>query len=161
MPIDTATVTQRRKLRFNTLDELEREIDRIVAADEAGRLRRCGNWTAGQIFGHLATWIDYGYSGYPVKAPFFIRWLIRRKLPTYLRDGMPAGVKIPKVEGGTFGTEPLSAQEGAKRLKASLQRMRKEPAKFESPAFGKMSEDQRVALNLRHAELHLGFLLPD
>lgn len=151
---------QRRTLRFNSLDDLLAEVDRIVAADRAGTLRTTGNWTAGQALGHLATWINYGYEGFPMKVPWFIRVLIKMKLKAYLRDGMPAGVHIPKVEGGTFGTEPLTIEEGARRLREAVARLRREPARFDSPAFGKLSEEDRVRLNLRHAELHLGFMQP-
>jgi hypothetical protein len=158
--IDTAHA-ERRKLRFDSVAALLAEVDRIEAADASGTLRRSGNWTAGQTFGHLAAWIDYGYDGYPMKVPWFVRFFIRRKLPTYLRDGMRAGVRIPRTSDGTFGTERLSTEEGAKRLRAALKRLAdRAPPRFESPAFGPMSFDDRVALNLRHAELHLGFLHP-
>jgi len=52
-------------LRFSNHEDLWREIDRIAAADRAGRLRRTGNWTAGQTFGHLAAWTNFPYDGYP------------------------------------------------------------------------------------------------
>lgn len=159
--IDT-TKAQRRPLRFSAIEDALAEMDRIIASEKAGKLRRTGNWTAGQVFGHLSTWIEYGYSGYPMKVPFFIRWMIRRKKDHYLRDGMPAGVRIPRTPDGTFGTEVLSTDEGAKRLRASLARLqRAEPPTFHSPAFGPMSQDERVALNLRHCELHMGFLWPE
>ena len=44
--IETGKVQERRRLRFNSVDELRAEIDRIVAAERAGTLRRSGNWTA-------------------------------------------------------------------------------------------------------------------
>lgn len=158
--IATAKVTDRRKLHYESIDGILADIDRIVAADKAGTLRRTGNWTAGQTFGHLATWIDFGYNGYPMKVPWFIRFVIRVKLKKYLRQGMDAGVHIPKIENGTFGTEPLSTAEGARRLRASLQRLRTEPPRFQSPAFGDMTDADRMTLNLRHAELHMSFLHP-
>ena len=159
--IDTASVTDHRALRFNSVDEFLAEIDRIVAAERAGTLRRSGNWAAGQIFGHLATWINYAYDGFPMKVPWFIRILIRRKLPTYLNQGMPAGVRFPRVEGGTHGREVLTTDEGADRLRRALRRLQSgEPARYDSPAFGPLTQEQRIALNLRHAELHLGFLHP-
>lgn len=156
--VDTAKVADRRRLRFADTGELLAEIDRVVAADQAGRLRCCGNWTAGQAMGHVATWINYGYEGYPrqVSPPWFIRIVLK-----YLRDGMPAGVRIPRIDAGTLGTEPLSTEEGAARLRRAVERLTREPARFPSPAFGAMSEHDRVQLNLRHAELHLGFLHPE
>jgi hypothetical protein len=48
----------------------------------------------------------------------------------------------------------------ANRLLAALRRLQSgEEAKFDSPGFGAMSMADRVQLNLRHAELHLGFLV--
>ena len=158
--VNTATVGGYRKLTFNSVDELLAEIDRIIAADRASALRRCGNWTAGQIFGHLAAWINYGWEGYPGRTPpWFIRFILRRMKIKYLRDGMRRGVRIPRVKEGTFGLEPLSTEEGAQRLRQALARLKnREPVKFDSPAFGKMSDEERVRFQLRHAELHLGYL---
>jgi hypothetical protein len=159
--IGAAKVQDHRRLRFQTIDDVRAEIDRIIAAEGAGALRRSGNWTAGQIFGHLATWISYGYEGFPMRVPWFIRLILRFKVKSYLRDGMPTGVRIPNVEGGTYATERLGTEEGARRLHAALQRLEREPARYDSPAFGRMTEEDRIAMNLRHAELHLGFLHPE
>ena len=159
--IDTAKVADRRKLRYDSMDALHADVDKIVLADKAGKLRRTGNWTAGQAFNHVATWINYAYQGYPMRVPWFIRVLIKMKLGKYLRNGMDAGVHIPGATGGTYATEPMSTDEGAKKLRAALSRLKnREPVKFHSPAFGKLSDDDRVRLNLRHAELHFSFLHP-
>ncbi len=158
--IDTGKVQDRRKLRFASIDELLADVERIVAADRAGALRRTGNWTAGQVFGHLATWINFAYEGYPFKVPWFVKLFVRAKKQTYLRDGMPAGVRLPRTEDGTFGTEPMTTSEGAERLRAAVARLRSEPARFDSPAWGPMTLEEQITLALRHAELHLGFLHP-
>lgn len=161
--IDTAHVTERRKLRFSSIAELDAEIERIVAADATGRLRTTGNWTAGQTLGHLASWINYGWEGYPFpNPPWFVRFFLKLMRKKYLRDGMPAGVKIPNADGGTYGTEKLTTAEGGDRLRRALRRLQSGDAPpHHSPAFGPMSLEDRVALNLRHAELHLGFLHPE
>ncbi len=161
--IDTRRVTQRRPLRFESIDDLLADIDGIVQAEREGRLRLVGNWTAGQIMAHLAAWIEYGYEGYPIgPPPFFVRWILRWQLQKYLRDGMPRGVRIPRVEKGTFGMDDLPTEVAAEKLKNALFRLQAhEPARFESPAFGPMSHADRVRLNLRHAELHLGFVVLD
>ncbi len=71
---------------------------------------------------------------------------------------MPRGVRIPGVDGGTVGMEDIETIEAGRRLLAALERLQSdEVAKFDSPAFGAMSHQDRIALNLRHAELHLGF----
>jgi hypothetical protein len=153
----------RRSLRFNSLKELSAELDRIEAAENAGTLRVTGNWTAGQILTHVAAWMDYAYDGYPLKPPpFFIRWILRWMLKSALRDGLKPGVKIPGVKGGTTGAEDVDTRTAIARLRQSIARLSSNaPIKFASPAFGEMTDDQRVTLNLRHAELHLGFLAFD
>lgn len=159
--INTAKVADRRRLRYATVDEVLADVDRIVAAEKSGTLRRTGNWTAGQVFGHLATWANYAYEGYPFRPPWFIRWILRKKKVAYLRDGMPAGVRIPKVPNGTYGTEEMSTEEGVNRLRRAMSRLKNgEPAKFDSPAWGKMPLEEGIAMNLRHAELHMSFLHP-
>lgn len=161
--IDTGKVTQRRRLRFQSIDELSAEIDGIVEAEAAGRLRVLGNWSVGQVLGHLAAWINYGWDGYPFPPPpWLVRFMLKFLRKKYLRDGLPAGFRIPKVADGTYGVERLSTENGAAELRRALRRLKAgESAKFHSPAFGPISHDERVAMNLRHAELHLGFLIPE
>ncbi len=137
--VNTAQVQDHRKLRFNSIDDMLAQVDRIVAADKVGTLRRSGNWTTGQVLGHLATWIDFGYEGFPMRVPWFIKLILRGLKKKYIRNGMPMGVRIPKTENGTFGTEVLSTDEGARRLRAALKRLKTEPAIHHSPAWGKMT----------------------
>ncbi len=150
----------RRPLTFATINDLLNEVEQILAAEQQGQLTTLGKWTPGQVLGHVAAWIEYGYDGYPMRPPpWFIRVLLRWQVKKYLRQGMPSGVRIPRVKEGTYGTEVLSTAVGAERLRRALQRLQTgEPAKYDSPAFGPMSDEDRIQLNLRHAELHLGFL---
>lgn len=159
--VDTSKA-ERRKLWFDGIDEALADVDRIVEAERAGTLRQTGNWTAGQAFGHLAAWIEYGYDGYPMKPlPFFIRWILRRKVKQFLANGMPGGVRIPGVREGTYAVEEIPAEQGAEQLRRAFGRLKSgERCPHESPGFGAMSHEDRIALNLRHAELHLGFLHP-
>ncbi len=159
MVVKTGKV-ERRKLRFDSLDQLLGELDRIQQAHESDRIKLQGNWSLGQILSHIAAWIEYGYVGYPVKPPpFFFRWILKLMLGKYLKSGMPSGVKIPGTKEGTFGQDDIPVAEAADRLRQNIQRLKSgEPAKFDSPAFGPMSHEDRIALNLRHAELHLGFV---
>ena len=159
-PVDTRTSPGYRKLRFNSVDECVSEVKRILAASEAGKLSATGNWTPGQLMTHLANWIEYPYVGFPIgPPPFFVRWILRLGRRKMLRGSMPRGVRIPGVEGGTVGMEDVDTAEAAQRLLAALARLKSdEEPKFDSPAFGPLSHEDRIALNLRHAELHLGYL---
>jgi hypothetical protein len=154
----------RRELRFTGIDDVRREMDRIIAAERTGTLRSTGNWTPGQAFGHLAAWINYGWDGYPTELnpPWFVRLFLRPMARRYARRGFPAGCRIPKVAEGTFATEKLSTDEGAERLRQALTRLEsREPVKHHSPAFGKASDELRVATQLRHSELHMSYFWPD
>lgn len=149
-----------RTLQFATIDEVLAEIDRIVAADKERKLVANGNWSPGEIMSHVAAWIEYGYQGYPMKRPpWIIRTLMRFMLKRVLRKGMPRGARIPGVKEGTYGIDDMKTQAAAERLRQAFLRLQSgEPAMYDSPAFGPMSHDDRIQLNLRHAELHLGYL---
>ena len=158
--IDTSKVKERRKLQFDTIDACLTELDRLEEGERQGKLKTCGNWTAGQNLSHLAAWIEYGWDGYPMgKPPLPVRLVMRFMLGRILKNGMDAGVKIPGVEGGTIGADKMETLAATDRFRAALNRLKSgEAATHDSPAFGKMSHERRVKLNLRHAELHLGFL---
>src|SRR5262245_34400382 len=111
-PLDTGKVAGQRVLQFESIDQMLAEVDRLVEAERAGRLRRLGNWTLGQTLGHLAAWAEYGYTGAPLKVPFFIRWILRLRKQQFLYGPMRAGVKIPRVEGGTLATDPVPLDAG-------------------------------------------------
>jgi hypothetical protein len=153
-------VAEYRNLRFASIDDCTAEVRRILAAEAEGRLRAAGNWTPGQIMAHVAAWIEYGYEGYPIgPPPFFVRWILRLRLRKMLKQGMPRGVRIPGLKDGTVGMDQQPTAEAGGRLLRALKRLQdREEAGFDSPAFGPMSHDDRIQLNLRHAELHLGYL---
>jgi len=42
--VDTRLVRNRRRVRLQTLDDLEAEVERLTVAAAAGRVRSLGNW---------------------------------------------------------------------------------------------------------------------
>jgi len=159
--VDTAKVAGRRLLRFDSIDQMIAEVERLVEAERAGRLRHLGNWTLGQALGHLAAWMEYGYAGVPLKVPFFIRWILRLRKRKFLYGLMRPGVRIPGVAGGTLATEPVPLDEGLDRFRRQAERLKVEMPSAPSPVFGKLTHEESIALALRHAELHLGFFIAD
>ena len=83
MPTTMATATSpgttRRTLRFNSIDEALAEAERLVAAEREGRLQCVGSWKLGQTLGHLATWANFAFDGYPpeVHPPLPVRVMAR------------------------------------------------------------------------------------
>jgi hypothetical protein len=159
--VDTGKVAGRRTLRFESLDQVLAEVERLAEAERAGRLKHLGNWTLGQTLGHLATWAEYSYTGAPLKAPFFVKWFLRLRKRKFLYGPMRAGVKIPGVAGGTLATESVPLDEALERMRRVLGRLKFEAPTAPNVIFGPLTHDEWVALQLRHAELHLGFLVPE
>jgi Protein of unknown function (DUF1569) len=158
--VDTGKVTARRKLTFDSIDQVLAEVDRLVEAERTGRLSQVGNWSLAQALGHLSTWAEYAYAGYPLKTPFFIKWILRSRKQKFIHGPMRAGVKIPGVPGGTLATDPIRLEEGLGRMHRVMARLKSQAPTLVHPIFGPLSHDEWIAINLRHVELHLGFQVP-
>jgi hypothetical protein len=137
------------------------EVDRLVVAERAGRLKRLGNWTLGQTLGHLACWAEHSYTGTPLNTPFFIKWILRLRKRKFRYEPMRAGVKIPGVKGGTLAKEPMSLDESLGRMRRVMERLKTEAPAIPHAVFGSLTHGEWIAMHFRHAELHLGFLIPE
>src|SRR5687768_10436598 len=157
-----ATKPQRRRLRFETIDDALVEAERLAAAEREGRLQRQGNWTLGQMLGHLATWANFAFDGYPdsIRPPLPVRMILRLMKNRVLTKGMMPGVRIARLPGGTLGLDVLPTDEGLARYRAAMERLRREGPTIVNPIFGPLTHEQWIQLNLRHAELHMSFLSP-
>ncbi|MBX3407465.1 MAG: DUF1569 domain-containing protein [Phycisphaeraceae bacterium] len=162
--VDTSRTKQRRDLRFADSAAMWADIERIVESERAGTLRRAGNWTVGQSLGHLATWAELPYDGYPpeLKPPWWLKFIMRPFKDRFLgpKGSMPPGVRIPGVPGGTIGTEPMETEAAIERLRRAWARLEAAHPGIPNPVFGELTHQQWIRLNLGHAELHLGFLHP-
>jgi len=152
----------RRTLRFHTIDDAISEAMRLADAHRLGKLERAGNWELGQALGHLAAFANFPFDGYPdsLQAPLPVRMVLRLLRNRILRRGMPPGVRIGRVLGGTVAVDVLPAEEGLRRFGEAMRRLRQTSPTITNPVFGKLTHDQWIQLNLRHAELHLGFHVP-
>jgi hypothetical protein len=74
-----------------------------------------------------------------------------------LKRGMPAGVRFPRMPGGTLGVEVIPTEQAVASLFPLLDRLDRDNPGPRHPIFGPFTHDQWKQLNLRHAELHLGF----
>lgn len=159
--INTAKVTDYRKLRFNTFAELRAELDAVERAAASGTLRLTGNWSLGQIFSHLAAFINYAFDGYPPNMrnpPLFIRLILKLMKNKFLHKNLPRGVKIPRIEGGTVGMDERPVPEALAIMRKALDRLEAGAPSQPNPIFGPMSHAEWQQMHLRHAELHLGYV---
>jgi hypothetical protein len=155
--IDTGNVTQRRQLQLNGLDDLVVELDRLAAARE---IRTLGNWSAGQIFQHLALVMNKSIDGFDRMMPFPVRFLAQRLfLPRILKKGMTPGFKLPG-RAAEILPPPISTAEGLQNLRQAIGRIQTEGKRAPHSFFGNLANEQWNQLHCRHAELHLSFLQP-
>lgn len=157
MPINTKQV-KRRDVRYESLDDAVADMRQLAQCERDGKLDQLGNWSLGQAIGHVATWAEYAFSPCPVKPPpWFIRWVMPLFKNRFLNKGMPSGMSIPGVEGGTVGTEPMPTSAALDKVQAATDRLKRDAPTQPSPAFGKLTQEEATKLNLRHMELHMGF----
>lgn len=157
--VNTKTA-ERRTLHFDNFEQAIADAERCVAAEHAGRLKRTGNWTTGQVLAHLSFWIEGGFDGFDVKPPLVIR-LIGPLMKNMVinKPGRP-GFRLPKVPGGTYGADDMPADAALERYRKAARRLEAECPAKPNPAFGKLTHDEWKKLHLRHAELHVSFLHP-
>jgi Protein of unknown function (DUF1569) len=160
--INTKKVKNRRHLQFGSFDEAIRDAQSLADAQRRGTLRSTGNWSLGQALGHVAFWASAPFDGYPPapRPPLFVRVLIPLLKGRFLNKGLPVGVSLPGVPGGTFGIEPMATDSGLAKLQAALDRLSREMPATPNPVLGKLSHQEWIKLNLRHAELHQSFFHP-
>src|SRR5688572_32113334 len=114
--VNTSNISQRRILRFESIDDCLDEANRLAPSYRLGQCKQLGNWTLGQTFGHLATWAEYSFSPCPIKAPWFVRFFMGFKRNSYIYGPMKPGIRIPRIDNGTLGTEPMEMEEGLQRF---------------------------------------------
>jgi Protein of unknown function (DUF1569) len=160
--INTKSVRDRRRLRFQNFDEVLADAEMLAEAKRLETLRVTGNWALGQTIGHLAFWANAPFDGYPTmrRPPLMMRLMLPLMKYSILNKGMPAGIRIPDAPDGTFGVEPMATDEALGALRRAYDRLRDRAPTNANPILGAMSHEDWVKLNLRHAELHLSFFHP-
>jgi hypothetical protein len=177
MAVKTSKVTGRRRLHFESLDEVLAEAERLAARP----YRKLGNWTLGQILMHLAlageksidgtiagrAWLFIKGAGGKLTRP---RWFVRLAakpfslfVQWYLRRwGPPPGIRPPacfwKELAPITPGEGLRDEEGVAAYRRAIGRLKTEsPRDLE----GIMTAETFNLYHLRHAEMHLSFILPE
>ena len=153
----TKTVQGRRVLHFEKLDDILDEADRLVLRGEP---RALGNWSAGAVFMHLAQSCEYSIHGPTPRIAFWKRLLGRLAKKRVLRGPFPTGVKLPKAMADKIIFPDAQADESLKALHAAIKNLKRTPIRVEHPFIGKLTRDEWDQFHLRHAEHHLGFLIP-
>ena len=152
--IDTKTISGRRSLEFDTLDDVLADAE-ILTTKQATTV---GNWTLGQIFQHLANAMNLAIDGSDHRAPWYFRLIGPMILKSILKKGMSPGYQLSEPAASLLLPEDdLGTEAGLEALRQAIARMKTEDHREPHLAFGKMSREKWEKLHLRHAELHLSF----
>ena len=147
----------RRELKLESEDQILSEAERLAA----GPYRLLGNWTYGQILDHLAGAIDGFYDGFGFQAPWWARYFIAPMVKKRVLKKMDAGFRLPKQAQHLLPRNDRTVDAGLQHLRRSLARLQSETPSHPHPFFGKMTYEEVRQLMLRHAELHLSFVVPE
>ncbi len=156
LPVATAKVEGRRKLDFKSLNEVVADADRL----SSGAVTTLGNWSAGQIFRHLATAYNGSIDGFKATFPWPMRFMARLLKNKLINGAMPPGIKVPAQFANEVMPEPTSTEDGLAQLRAAVARLEREPKRAKHPVFGELSKEEWQKVHLMHANLHMSFLVP-
>jgi hypothetical protein len=156
MTVKTAKVAGRRQLHFESLEEAIADAQRMVNTDAAV----LGNWSLGQILMHLARSVDASIDGFGTTSPWYMRLAGRLLRRRFLTRPMPAGIQLSKPEAAILVPGATEPRAGLKGLREAIARLPGAAERASHPVFGALTRDEWNQLHLRHAELHLSFVVP-
>jgi hypothetical protein len=152
-----------RELRFENLDDLRAEINRL----NAGPYEQSGKWNLSQICNHLECWMRFPMDGFP-RPPFMIAIIMKIIKVSNGQKMFRKILKTGKMNNGAptapetiFKPEYSTDRESVSRFLATIDRLERHTGPIhDSPLFGSMSIEECRKLQLIHCAHHLGFLVP-
>ncbi len=147
----------RRSVRYSTLSDIVQDAEQLLSSHHTA-----GNWTFGQICQHLAKTMNCSFDGFGFTAPWFARWFIAPFIKnSLLIKPMRSGFKLPERGKAILPDENVSNEAGLQQLKTAVERFSHEVPTAPHPFFGQMASEEVVQLQLRHAEMHMSFIVPN
>lgn len=151
-------VEGRRRLRFSAHQQIVDEARSLAARPT----RQLGKWPLPVICQHLATAMDLCVDGdMPFHVPLRIRVIARLARKRVLKTGLPVGFKLPEQAEAVLYAQPESIESAIAALERGIARLKSTERRVAHPALGKMNAAQWDLFHLRHAELHLSFIVPE
>ncbi len=156
MPVNTAKIDGRRSVKYASLEEVLADAERL----SSGPVKTLGNWTAGQVFQHLATAYNGSIDGLPGTFPWHIRLMAGIFKKRLIAGAMPPGMKLPTELATAVLPEPTSTEKGLAELRSAIARLQRESHRAKHPVFGNLTMEEWNQCHLNHAALHMSFLSP-
>ncbi len=157
MTVDTAKVTGRRTLRFNSIAEAIADAEALLAKP----YRTVGNWTAGQILDHLARTVRVMFDGPHIPAPWFVRTFIAPFMKkNFISGTVSPGFQFTPQMAAFRPNDHAEAKTALEEFRQQFARLERETPTAPNPFLGKLTHEEWIGSMLRHCELHLSFLVP-
>ena len=156
MTVDTRKVVGRREVHYESLEDLIADARRCAEGDWI----TIGNWSMGQIYHHLSVTLHATIDGYGFRVFWPKRLLARIFFKNrFLTQGFQPGVTIP---GKMKRLEPtdMPVEDALTQLATAIERYQANPKRAAHPLFGQFTSEESDQFQLRHAELHMSFIVP-
>ena len=157
-PVVTKNVSGRRELHFHAIDEIVADAEKLVASPN---IKTLGNWPLGRLLAHLTTAINGSIDGVDARAPLLFRLAGKLVKNRILNSAMLPGFQLPDRFQADLFPEVESPQDALEGLLKAAARAKTERMTACHPVFGQLTHDEWTQLHLRHAELHLSFVVPE
>ncbi len=156
MAVNTKTVQNRRELHYESFADVLNDANALAKSG----YKTVGNWSYGQILNHLATAMSATIDGFESRAAWPMRAMANLLFKKrFLTKTLPAGFQIPTKWKKLIPHE-VSVEEGLENLRTAIGRLQTETARASHP-FLDLTAEQSDLMQLRHAELHMSFVVPD
>jgi hypothetical protein len=155
--VDTKRISNRRHVHYGDLSEVLADVEQFAATDA----RTLGNWSLAQIFDHLSKSLRVAVDGTDAFFPWPARLILRPIRARFFSRPMKPGFHVPsKLERVLRPRPGISTEQALQELIEAVRRFESAPELTVHPAFGRLTRDEWTQITLRHAELHISFVVP-
>jgi hypothetical protein len=157
----TTKFTGRRQLWFKSLDEVLADAEELAR----GPTRQLGDWSLGQNLMHLAMVYEKSIDGTDFRPGWFLNAVGKLLIPLWKRwvlsRGLPAGVRPPAFMFREVAPPAeVSTEDGLRAFRRAIGRLQAESHRDWEQCFGVFTREEWDQFHMRHADLHLSFIVP-
>lgn len=157
MQIDTRRVQGRRNLHYDSLDDLLADAEMLVE----GEIQQLGNWSPGRTLQHLARSLHTAIDGSPFMIPWPIKLILRTMKKRFLTKTLDPGFRLRNKAAERLTPDAaVGITTGLSQLKEAIMRLKSTEFRAAHAFLGNLTREEMDAFHLRHAEMHMSFLLP-
>lgn len=157
MTVDVKAVTNRRAVHYETLQDLLDDAERLGKEP----VHTLGNRSFPQILQHLNMAMNGSIDGSVLEIPWPMRKIARLLRKRILARGLTPGFKLsPENDARAWSDIDISTPAALEGTRQAIRRLQTETKRSPHPAFGELTLEEWNTFHLRHAELHMSFVVP-